>query len=96
LESRFRIVSIEVLNGKMHVLLQPKTASARRWMKEMILVFNEISKSIIATELRFADGSILRNDFSNERKDPAIAPELFAPEIPPDYKVTQPGAGKRR
>jgi outer membrane lipoprotein carrier protein len=96
LESRFRIVSIEVLNGETHVRLQPKTASAWRWMKEMELVFNEMDKSLTATELRFADGSTLRNDFSNERKDPAIAPELFDPEIPPDYKVTEPTRVKRR
>jgi outer membrane lipoprotein-sorting protein len=106
LESRFTIVSTREVDGKARIALQPKAASARRWMKEMELVFDTKTKSLAATELRFADGSTLRNDFSNERKDPAIAPELFDPEISPDYKVsgaarvskrsTEPADSKRR
>ena len=96
LESRFQIVSSGELNGEMHMVLQPKAVSARRWMKEMELVFNTKTKSLKATELRFADGSTLRNDFTNERRDTQIAPELFDPEIPPDYKLTEPAKAKRR
>jgi outer membrane lipoprotein-sorting protein len=96
LQTRFNIISSEVNTGKARLMLQPKAASARRWVQEMELVFDVKSKSLAATELRFADGSSLRNDFSNERKNPAIAPELFDPEIPPDYKVMQAGKAKRR
>ena len=95
LESRFNISSERVLDGKLHVVLQPKAASARRWMREMELVFDNQSKTLAATELRFADGSSLRNDFSNERKNPAIDPQLFNPQIPPEYKIAEPGKGKR-
>jgi len=96
LESRFQIVSSGELNREMHMVLQPKEASARRWMKEMELVFDTKTKSLKATELRFADGSTLRNDFTNERRDTQIAPELFDPDIPPDYKLTEPAKAKRR
>ena len=96
LESKFQIISFRVLDGKAHTVLRPKASSARRWMREMELVFNAETKSLAATELRFADGSSLRNDFSNERRDTEIAPELFDPLIPPDYKVTEPGKSRRR
>ena len=95
LESRFNIVSSRETDGKMHIVLQPKAASARRWMQEMELTFDAAAKSLAATELRFADGSSLRNDFSNERKNSDITPELFEPQIPPDYKVSEPGKAKR-
>jgi outer membrane lipoprotein-sorting protein len=96
LESRFKVVSSQVSQGKARIVLQPKAASARRWVQEMELVFDAETKSLMATELRFADGSSLRNDFSNERKNPAIAPELFDPQIPPDYKIVEPTKAGRR
>src|SRR4051812_13564348 len=95
LESRFNIASERLLAGRLHVVLQPKAASARRWMQEMELVFDTQNKTLAATELRFADGSSLRNDFSNERKNPPLDPQLFKPQIPPDYKVAEPGKAKR-
>jgi outer membrane lipoprotein carrier protein len=96
LESRFNIVSSRAADGKTHILLQPKATPARRWMREMELVFDTATKSLATTELRFADGSSLRNDFNNERKNTDIAPELFQPDIPPDYKVIEPAKPKRK
>ena len=90
LESRFKIVFTREAAGKTHVVLQPRAGSARRWMREMELIFDTAGRSLAATELRFADGSSLRNDFSNERKSTDIAPELFKPDIPPDYKIIEP------
>ncbi len=95
LESRFKIIQSREAGGKAHIVLQPKASSSRRWMQEMELVFDATTKSLAATEMRFADGSSLRNDFSNERKNSAVAPDLFRPQIPPDYKVIEPGKPKR-
>ncbi|HKQ39861.1 MAG TPA: outer membrane lipoprotein carrier protein LolA [Verrucomicrobiae bacterium] len=94
LESRFQIISGREEGGRTHFVLQPKAASARRWMREMELVFDAATKSLAATELRFADGSSLRNDFSNERKNADISPESFRPQIPTDYKVIEPANRK--
>lgn len=94
LESRFRIVSAREADGKAQVVLQPRSASAQRWVREMELVFDAGTKSLVATELRFPDGSSLRNHFTNERRNSAIAPELFQPLIPPDYKVVEPSKRK--
>jgi outer membrane lipoprotein-sorting protein len=94
LELRFKIISDRQEGGKTHLVLQPKAASARRWMQEMQLVFDAAKQSLVATELRFADGSSLRNDFTNERKNTEIAPELFRPQIPTEYKVIEPAKRK--
>lgn len=96
LESRFSIGSTREANGKTHIVLQPNASSARRWMREMELVFDTATKSLAATELRFADGSLLRNEFTNERRNTDIPPELFKPDIPPDYRIVEPGKGGRR
>ena len=61
----------------------------------MELVFDTQNKTLAATELRFADGSSLRNDFSNERKNPPLDAQLFNPQIPPEYKIAEPGRAKR-
>ena len=94
LESKFEVVSVHESAGQTRFVLRPKAASAQRWMREMALVFKVNPIMLAATELRFADGSSLRNDFSNERRDVEIAPELFDPQIPPDYKVAEPSKRK--
>lgn len=94
LESRFQIISNRQEGARTHIVLQPKAASARRWMREMELIFDSATKSLAGTEIRFADGSSLRNDFNNERKNADITPELFRPHIPSDYKVIEPAKGK--
>ena len=47
-----------------------------------------------ATELHFADGSTLRNDFKNPALNPKFEEKLFTPEIPPDYKSIEPLKGE--
>jgi outer membrane lipoprotein-sorting protein len=42
------------------------------------------------TELEFADGSTMRNDFSNIVTNPQIDSQTFSPSIPADYKVIEP------
>ena len=38
----------------------------------------------------FADGSTLRNDFTNAVLNPRLDPSLFAPKLNPDYKIVEP------
>ena len=42
------------------------------------------------TELQFADGSTMRNDFKNEVLNPPIDEKLLSPDIPKEYKVVEP------
>jgi outer membrane lipoprotein-sorting protein len=42
------------------------------------------------TEMRFADGSSLRNDFTNVLLNPTIDPAKFETALPADFTVTEP------
>lgn len=90
LEGKFRIVS-ESASGRIHqVALQPKSASARRMMPLIRISFNVDDLTLQATELQFADGSTMKNDFSNQRLNPKLEPEVFKPSIPAEYKLVEP------
>jgi outer membrane lipoprotein-sorting protein len=48
-----------------------------------------------ATELQFADGSTMRNDFSNAKLNPKLGDELFTPKLEGDFKIVEPAKGNR-
>ena len=81
LESRYRILS-QTINGEIgEVVLEPKSASARRMMTEIKIEFSTKDSSLQATELHFADGSTLRNDFTNAVLNPKLDASLFEPNL---------------
>ena len=90
LESRFRIESEATAGGIHEVTLQPKSASARRMMPRIKIAFATSDFSLRATELQFADGSTMRNDFTNAVLNPKLDESLFAPDVDPTYKVIEP------
>ena len=90
LESRFRILSQTVSNGMCDLALQPKSAAARRLMPQITISFRTNDFSLCATELHWADGSTLRNDFNAAALNPVLPENVFAPEIPADFKVVEP------
>ncbi len=96
LESKFKLLSTTLTNALCEVALEPRGAAARRLMPEFRLVFSPADQSLRATVLRFADGSILRNDFAGAVTNPVIPPERFAPEIPANFKITDLSQGGRR
>ncbi|HEY9510706.1 MAG TPA: outer membrane lipoprotein carrier protein LolA [Verrucomicrobiae bacterium] len=94
LESRFRIAAQNITNDVCEVSLQPKSASARRLMPQIKIAFGTNDFALRATELQFADGSIMRNDFTNAVLNPKLDESLFAPKIENDFKVVEPMKGK--
>lgn len=86
-DSRFNIVSQITTNGVHEVALQPKSESARRLMPQITIGFTVSTLALYSTELQFADGSLLKNVFSNGEMNPKIDPALFNPVIEADYKV---------
>src|SRR5499427_1115513 len=72
MESRFRIVSQTVSNQTCELALQPRSASARQMMPLLKIAFDTNSLSLKGTELQFADGSTMRNDFTNAILNPSI------------------------
>jgi len=90
MESRLRILSQTLTNQSCDLALEPRSAGARRMMPRIDIAFDTRDFSLRATELRFADGSIMRNDFMNPTLNPKLDDGLFAPELPADYKSIEP------
>ena len=90
MESQYNIRDQVVQEPIGRVVLQPKSAAARRMMPQIKIEFDTTNFSLRATELEFADGSVMRNDFSNGALNPSIDPQLFSPGISSDYKVVEP------
>lgn len=95
LESRYDILSQSVSDGLGKLVLAPKSASARRMMPRIEIDFDPQSQSLRGTELEFADGSTMRNDFTNPQMNPKVEEGMFTPPIPSDYKVTEPLSGQQ-
>jgi len=90
LESRFRIESEASGNGVHEVTLQPRSASARRMMPRLKISFATNDFSLRATELQFADGSRMRNDFTNAVMNPKLDDALFTFALDAAFKVIEP------
>jgi outer membrane lipoprotein-sorting protein len=90
LQRQYNILEQTVQDSKGRLVLQPKSTAARRMMPQVAIEFDIKSSSLLATELQFADGSSLRNDFSNATLNPSIDLEKFSPLIPSDYQVVEP------
>ena len=90
LENRFLVQSVLETNALMRIALQPRAASARRLMPEIQVCLRTNDFSLAANEIKFMDGSILRNDYHNPVLNPDLSPELFTPKVPPDYKIVEP------
>jgi outer membrane lipoprotein-sorting protein len=90
LQEQYNILSQSVKNQVCELVLQPKSAAARRMMPQIKIEFDTKDFSLRATELQFADGSTMRNDFKNPVLNPKIDEHLFEPQIPSDYKNIEP------
>jgi outer membrane lipoprotein-sorting protein len=90
LESRFRVLSIAETNSLMQIALQPRSASARKFMAEIDVSVNTNGFSPVATELRFSDGSSMRNDFTNSVLNAPISLERFDAPLEPSYTTVEP------
>lgn len=90
LESRFNITAVNVNGDLCEVVLEPKSSSARKMLPHFKLMFSTNDQSMQATEMQFADGSTMRNDFHNTKTNIPLDESLFAPKIPSDYKVVEP------
>ena len=90
LESRFRVLTVTATNATVQVGLQPKSASARKFMSEIQVCFRTNDFSLASTELRFSDGSRLRNDFTRAVLNAPLDQALFEARLDPDFTVVEP------
>jgi outer membrane lipoprotein-sorting protein len=90
LEARFRIRSLERSEHQAQLTLEPVSARARKFLTELRLVFGQPAFVLEANEMRFSDGSSLRNDFTNAVANPALPLEVFVLTLGEDVKLVEP------
>ena len=89
-ESKFRIMSQTITNQICDLILQPRSAAARKMMPKLEITFDLKQTSLRSVSFEFADGSYMRNDFTNPVLNPKIDEKIFSPPIPADYKIVNP------
>jgi outer membrane lipoprotein carrier protein len=90
LEAEYNILDQQVMGDVCEVTLQPKSAAARKMMPQIKIGFSTKDFTLRSSELEFADGSKLRNDYTNSELNPKLDESLFDQKLPSDYKVTEP------
>jgi len=90
LDARFHIAALAETNGVWQLSLQPTSTGARRMMQEVRVGLAANDFSLTSTELVFADGSRMRNDFANTVLNPALDAAVFDWKPPPDFKLVEP------
>lgn len=90
LEKQFQVVATLEREAEAELVLQPRASRARKLIAEVRLVFGKEKLELRATELRFADGSQLRNEFAEAQLNPVLEDALFTASVPADFKVTEP------
>lgn len=95
-EQRFQLLELKVTEGHGLLTLQPKTPGARRMMPRISIEFNATNYTLRATELHFADGSRMRNEFRNTQHNVSLSEDLFEPKLSADYQIVEPLSTARR
>jgi outer membrane lipoprotein-sorting protein len=90
MEKNFSLLSAAETNSMLQMTLQPRSDSARKFISEIRISFHTNDFTIAATEMEFADGSTLRNDFTNVVLNQPIDPAQFEAKLPPDFTVVEP------
>jgi outer membrane lipoprotein-sorting protein len=90
MEKNFQLVSATISNAVLQMTLQPKSVSARQFVGAMEIGFHTNDFLIADSEMKFSDGSTLRNDFTNVVFNQPMEDKLFQTNIPPDYSVVEP------
>jgi len=94
LERHYDILSQTVDDHVCHLVLQPKSAAARRMIPRLAIDFDTTDFLLRGTELQFADGSTMRNDFQHAVLNPKVDQQMFVPPVPADYKIVEPLRGR--
>lgn len=90
MEKNFQLLSATATNATLQMTLQPRSESARKFIGQIMIGFHTNDFSIAATEMTFADGSRLRNDFTNVVLNAPIDPKLFTADLPTNFTLVEP------
>lgn len=87
---QYRMQSLAETNGQFEIRITPTSAGARRMISGILLVVRTEDFLLAANELSLADGSVIRNDFSNVKLNAKLETDTFAAPIGPDFKTVEP------
>jgi outer membrane lipoprotein-sorting protein len=90
MEKNFALLSAIETNAILQMTLQPRSTEARKFIGQIVIGFHTNDFTIAVTEMKFADGSKLHNDFTNVVLNAPIEPKMFTADLPPDYTVSEP------
>ena len=90
LESHFLVRSVTQTNSVVLVALQPKRASARKFMTDIRVSFNVTDFAPVSTELRFADCSSMRNDFTHSVLNAPLSEDCFDAKLESGFTIVEP------
>lgn len=90
LDRQFHVADFGATNGLVELGLQPTSGIARRFVSRVTVSVATNAWTLQATELAFADGSRMRNEFNGLVLNPTIDEGQFRPPLGPDYVVTEP------
>jgi outer membrane lipoprotein-sorting protein len=90
LNKQFRIIGLSTFSNTAELKLEPRSAAGRRMMPRLSIAFSTSNYVLRSTELEFADGSTMRNEFLNPRLNPKVDSSMFAPAISDEYKIVEP------
>ncbi len=91
LDARFHLRDSSTTNGVHFLQLEPRATSARRFMPLIVVGIDQSTYALRSTEIRFADGSFMRNEFVRPQSNPTLPDRAFDPALEPDWEVIQPG-----
>jgi len=90
MDARFRLLSVAETNSTLQLTLEPRSSAARKVISGILIAFRTNDFSIAVTEMKFADGSSMRNDFTNAKLNPPLDPSLFEPDLGKGFTVVEP------
>lgn len=97
LSDQYRLKSTSATNEAHRIVLEPRSFQARKMLPELSIFVAIGNYQLKATELKFADGSLMRNDFSNVQTNIPIESGIFSIDPPVGWTVTEPLAeGKKK
>jgi outer membrane lipoprotein-sorting protein len=91
LEAQFSIEELRPIESDLwRMVLRPRSARARGLIESVVIEFDPEQQGPRATELRFAEGTTLRNDFSAAVVNPSLEEGWFEAKVPEGYEISRP------
>ena len=87
--NRFNVLEQNQQENQFELVLQPKNAGARRLLPKIRVRFSTEDFTLRSTELEFADGSTMRNDFSEVQLNPTLPETLFDATVPEGFTIVE-------